>query len=166
MNNNAFFKIESIIRNEYLPFAMKVMVFGSFDPLHEGHRNLFSQASKLGEVVVVISRDSSIEKIKKRKPRNPEMERLFVVAQEELVEKAMLGYKEDFIRVVEDIKPDILLLGYDQQTFSEDELKEELEKRDLRCEIKRAKAFKPDVYKSSKITTQKDLLILREYCPR
>ena len=35
-----------------------VMVFGTFDYLHAGHENLFSQARELGsEIVAIIARD-------------------------------------------------------------------------------------------------------------
>ena len=43
----------------------RVMVFGSFDPLHDGHRSLFRQARKHGdELVVVVARDVNIARLK------------------------------------------------------------------------------------------------------
>ena len=77
---------------------MKVMVFGSFDKLHDGHRALFAQAQKHGEVYAVLSRDESIRRLKKREPRMSEQERLALVQAEPSVHKALLGAVDDFFR--------------------------------------------------------------------
>ena len=130
---------------------MKVMVFGSFDTLHDGHRNLFSQAKKLGEVVVVVARDSTIRLLKRREPRMVEEERVKVVAKEPLVTQALLGSSNDLFAVVEQERPDILLLGYDQTTFSEEEILVALKDRGVSPRILRAKAYKPEEFKSSKL---------------
>lgn len=128
---------------------MKVMVFGSFDKLHDGHRNLFLQARALGDVIVVVARDSSIRRLKKREPRQSENERLENIEQEKTVTKAILGKEDDFFRVIEEEKPDILLLGYDQSTFSEKKIRKELVLRNLNVVIQRAAAFYPDIFKSN-----------------
>jgi glycerol-3-phosphate cytidylyltransferase-like family protein len=50
---------------------------------------------------------------------------------------------------LDEYKPDILCLGYDQKTIDENKLKEELKKRNINAEIIRAKPFKENIYKSS-----------------
>ncbi len=131
------------------------MVFGSFDPLHEGHRSLFRQARRHGdELVVVLALDSSIRRLKGRAPFQLEEERLERVKAEPLVDEAVLGDAEDFLKVVGRFKPDVLLLGYDQEVYEEEVLRRELAARGLHPEIKRAVAFKPGTYKSRLLRRQ------------
>lgn len=131
-----------------------VMVFGSFDPLHEGHRSLFRQAKRHGDwLIVVAARDANIRRIKEREPRVHEDERLAMLNAEPLVDKALLGHERDFLHIIIQERPDVIILGYDQTTFSEEELRELLQKRGLNPEIKRAVAFQPEKYKSSIISS-------------
>ncbi len=130
-----------------------VMVFGSFDPLHEGHRSLFRQAKRLGErLIVVVARDANIRRLKQREPRADEQTRLEAVKNEPLVDWAVLGAPEDFFSVIERERPDVLLLGYDQTTFAEEELRAALRERGLHTVIRRGTAFHPERYKSSLLT--------------
>lgn len=134
----------------------KILVFGTFDGLHEGHKNFFKQAREFGEhLTVVVGRDSTVLKTKGKLPKFNEEDRLKTVKECELVTEARLGNqapvgeKLDPYKVVEEIKPDIICLGYDQ-TFFADKLVEELPKRGLEhIEIKRLEAFEPEKYKSS-----------------
>ncbi len=129
-----------------------VMVFGSFDPLHEGHRSLFRQARRHGDwLVAVVARDANIRRLKGREPRAREKERLARLEAEPLVDKALLGHEKDFLRMILKEKPDAIILGYDQQTFTEEELRTKLKERGLAPVIMRAVAFKPEQYKSSKV---------------
>lgn len=128
---------------------MKVMVFGSFDKLHEGHKALFAQAHKHGDVYAVVARDESIRRLKKREPRQPEEERLVAVAAEKDVHFAQLGHPTDFFTSVEEHQPELILLGYDQSTFSLEKIKDELKKRGISAKVKRANSFEPETYKSS-----------------
>jgi|TARA_B100002003_G_C14124517_1_gene540876 FAD synthetase len=128
-----------------------VMASGSFDLIHPGHLFYLEESKKNGsKLVVVVARDSNIEKFKKKKPKFSENERLEHVKQISSVDEAVLGHEGDIFDIVSEIKPDVICLGYDQK-LDEDKLKEELEKRNLKVEIIRIKAFKPEVYKSSKL---------------
>lgn len=128
------------------------MVFGAFDPLHEGHRSLFRQALRdADELVVVVARDRNILLRKGHARRFPEEERLDRVRREPLVNRALLGDEEDFLKVVLEERPDVLILGYDQTTYGDEELRELLGKRGMTVEIKRAVAFQPEKYKSSRL---------------
>ncbi|HLD70322.1 MAG TPA: adenylyltransferase/cytidyltransferase family protein [Negativicutes bacterium] len=130
---------------------MKVLVFGTFDGLHEGHKDFFRQAREFGDyLTVVIGRDSTVERVKKRLPKFTELERQKAVQECGLVDEAVLGNEgSDPYKIIEQIKPDIICLGYDQ-TFFADKLAEELPKRGLeQVKVERLKAHKPEIFKSS-----------------
>ena len=129
--------------------AEQIMVFGTFDGLHHGHRNFFAQAVKFGRVVAVVARDTNVEKLKKKLPAEQERIRLAKVAHDKNVWKAMLGNYEDFLQPIEKIQPEILALGFDQKTFSIRELKMKLKLRNLTPKIIRLKSFQPKRFKSS-----------------
>lgn len=122
------------------------MVFGTFDLLHQGHLFLFKKAKELGdELYVIIARDKNVEKFKKNLPKNNEQQRLENIKNIEEI-KAILGNKDDIYKIIEEIKPDIIALGYDQNPQN---LKNELEKRNLKIKIVRLEAFKEKEFKSS-----------------
>ncbi len=132
---------------------IKVLTAGTFEILHPGHIHYLKHAWNLGRVITVVSRDSTVRKIKKREPVIDEYQRLEVVKSLYYVHKARLGYEDDMLRVVEEEKPNIILLGPDQPV-SEEWLKRELERRGLRdIEIIRlsSKLLDKDTYSTSNI---------------
>jgi FAD synthetase len=133
-------------------FEMKtVMCFGSFDVLHPGHLYYLREAKKKGDkLIVVVARDAIIEKIKGKKPKYNERERIEHVRELPVVDKAVLGYIEDPYEIIEEINPEIICLGYDQNSFSEG-LQEMLTKRGMNAKIYRIDAFNEHIYKSSKL---------------
>lgn len=133
---------------------IKVLVFGTFDGLHEGHLNLFRQAREFGDyVIVVVGRDSSVLKTKKKQPKYNENERLKVLEKCELVDEAMLGSenhdpsKNQYV-LIKEINPDIICLGYDQANFLE-KLEKELKEMDLKAKVEVLKPYKPETHHSS-----------------
>ena len=140
----------------YLSLVMKkILVFGTFDILHPGHEYFLRQAkeqagfSDAGYLIVIVARDLTVKQIKKIMPQNNELERLKQINKLDYVDKAMLGsLGSDKYKIIEEIKPDIICLGYDQKAFT-DELPAELEKKGLKPEIVRIDAYKPEVHKSS-----------------
>ncbi len=128
----------------------KVLVFGTFDILHPGHEYFLKQAKKHGyELIVVIARDLTVKQIKKLMPDNNELKRLKTIQKLDYVDKAVLGSMDmDKYKIIEDIKPDVICLGYDQTAFVND-LEAKLYERGLRPEIIRISAYKPDKHKSS-----------------
>ena len=130
----------------------KVMAFGSFDILHKGHEAYLKEAKGYGDyLIVIVARDENIIRFKGRKPKNDENSRLGQVKKLNFVDEAVLGRKGNIFDVLEEFNPDIVCLGYDQKTVEEEKLREELEKRNILAEIVRAKPYKEDVYKSSKL---------------
>ena len=108
----------------------RVLVAGSFEFLHPGHLALLRYAWEHGDVYVVVSRDVNFEKFKKRKPALSEQERLEVVKSIKYVASAVLGDEQDFFKPIEELKPDVIVLGPDQWITPE-ELQVELKKRGL-----------------------------------
>jgi FAD synthetase len=132
----------------------KVMAFGSFDILHEGHKHYLREARTFGDyLIVIVARDENIVKFKGKKPKHDENFRLSEIQKLDFVDKAVLGHKEDILKVLDEFKPDVICLGYDQKTMDEDKLKMELKKKNIECKVKRCGAFKPEVYKSSKLAS-------------
>ena len=127
------------------------MVFGTFDFLHPGHVHFFQQAKQHGDkLIVVLSRDSTAEKTKGRRPAFPENDRLHMVGALSIVYKAVLGEVDDVYKVIAQERPDIICLGYDQHFFV-DKLQEKLDEFKLATTIIRLAPYFPERYKSSLI---------------
>jgi FAD synthetase len=120
----------------------KIATFGVFDIIHPGHVKFLEKCKSLikdSELTVVIARDSTVLKQKGRKPVMSEKQRKSIVQSLKPVDKAVLGNKgTDKLKIVEKIKPDIIVLGYDQ-SWDEKNLKSELEKRGLKTQVLRLK---------------------------
>lgn len=128
-----------------------VMLFGTFDLLHAGHIALFKQARHYGkQLVVVVARDQTVKKIKGRLPVHDERNRLALLKHIDLVDEAILGDKTDFYKVIGDIRPDVIALGYDQRAFV-DGLRGKLKENKLKIKIVRLRAYQPRKMKSGKI---------------
>lgn len=125
------------------------MCFGTFDGLHPGHEDYFRQAKEHGDdVFVVVARDTTVMDVKGNLPERNEQDRLAAVLEHPFVDDARLGYPDDKYQIIEEVHPDVLCLGYDQETFT-DNLDAELARRGLSAMIVRCEAFLPDTFKSS-----------------
>lgn len=120
---------------------VKVMATGTFDLLHMGHIYYLKEAKKYGDkLVVIVATDSTVRKLK-HEPINPEKIRLELIKELNVVDEAYLGYEDDMYKIVEEIKPDIIALGYDQ-IHNEETLKNELKKRKLNTRVLRISKYK------------------------
>jgi len=130
----------------------KIMVTGTFEILHPGHIHLFKEASKLGKVYVIVARDENVRRFKKREPIVNEKQRLEVVKSVKYVHRALLGNPgENIFEIIKKIKPDIILLGPDQNV-DENKLKEFLKENSINAEVRRLpKRIDKDLYDTSKI---------------
>lgn len=128
-----------------------VMATGTFDLIHPGHGFYLEEAKKLGgedaRLVVVIARESTV-RARKRVPIVPEKQRLEVVQMLKMVDEAVLGSETDMFSTVRRIKPDIIAIGPDQN-FDLDQLREELDKRDLKAEVVQVKGYHRSTLDSS-----------------
>ncbi len=127
-----------------------VMAFGSFDILHEGHKAYLREAKTYGDqLIVVVARDANIKKFKGKAPKHDELYRLDEIKKLDFVNLAVLGKESDIFSIFDGFRPDIICLGYDQSTASEEKINVELKKRNLKARIVRAKPYAPERFKSS-----------------
>jgi len=118
---------------------MRVLAAGCFDLLHYGHLRYLEEAKKLGgenaELIVIIARDSTIIKRKGHPPIMNEEHRRALVEALKPVDKAILGREDfDIISIINEVKPDIIALGYDQKDLEEFLLKKNLNIKIVRLE--------------------------------
>ena len=74
----------------------------------------------MGEVFVIVARDSTIKKIKKKNPTIPEKQRLAVIQAIKQVSFATLGNENNnFIKKALDLNPNIILLGPNQRIHTD-----------------------------------------------
>ena len=120
----------------------KVLVAGTFDIIHPGHIFLFNEAAKIGDVYVIVATDNNRELYSGERPIIPEQQRLEVVENIKNVKEARLGRSDnDTLKTVEEINPDIILLGPDQK-YDLNTLKEGLKRKGLNhIEVKRMKSY-------------------------
>ncbi len=121
------------------------MVFGTFDLLHKGHKYFLKNAKEQGdELIVIIARDNNVKKLKGKTPKHNQDQRKQAIGK--LGYKAIIGNNNDFYKVIENEKPDIICLGYDQDPLN---LKKELKKRKLNPMIIILSPFEEHIYKTS-----------------
>ncbi len=127
------------------------MCAGTFDIIHPGHLYYLSEAKRYGyKLIVVVARDETSKSFKGKKPMHSEKERLKAIRKLKIVDKAILGKKGSIFNITEEVKPDVICLGYDQKVKML-QLKYELKIRGIKAEVVRIGAYKPHIYKSSKI---------------
>ncbi len=131
----------------------KILVTGTFDIIHPGHLEFFENAKKLAvpsELWVIVARNSSVNDFKKKNPILDEQVRVKMLNSLKLVDHALLGNEgPDKIKIIEELKPDIVALGYDQW-INEEKLKKELENRGLpNIQVIRLPKFGSNGYSSS-----------------
>ena len=92
-----------------------VLAGGVFDIIHPGHIHTLNAAKALGGVLVVaVATDKTAEKMKKRSPLHNQELRRELVSSLSMVDKAIVGHEDDIFQTVKEVKPDIIVLGYDQ----------------------------------------------------
>tara|TARA_B110000196_G_scaffold222721_1_gene191773 strand:- start:342 stop:791 length:450 start_codon:yes stop_codon:yes gene_type:complete len=92
-----------------------VLAGGVFDIIHPGHIHTLNAAKALGDVLIVaIATDKTAQKMKKRQPLHNQELRRELVSCLSMVDKAIVGHEDDIFETVRAIKPDIIVLGYDQ----------------------------------------------------
>ena len=92
-----------------------VFTNGCFDILHVGHIRYLRKAKKLGDILVIgLNTDRSVKKIKgDKRPVVAERERAEVLAALEFVDFITLFDESDPLRLIQVLKPQILVKGAD-----------------------------------------------------
>ncbi len=94
----------------------KKVVFtnGCFDIIHIGHVRYLKEAKKLGDVLIVgINSDSSVGRLKKGRPINPETHRAEVLTSLWMVDYVTIFNEDTPYELIKFLKPDILVKGGD-----------------------------------------------------
>jgi len=113
------------------------MASGVFDLIHAGHISYLEQAKAMGdELVVVIACDRTVRR-RKHEPITSEVMRERIISSLKPVDMTVIGNDGDMFETIGKIKPDIIVLGFDQD-FNEDELEDELRMRGFSAEVRRA----------------------------
>jgi len=136
-----------------------VLASGTFDLFHLGHVKYLEEAKKAGgpnaKLIVIVARDSTVEKRRGTKPIIPENQRRALVDSLKVVDEAILGYEEfDIERVIEKIKPDVIALGYDRGDI-EKNVRDYVTKKGLKIKIVKIGKFSEDELDSSSKIRQK-----------
>lgn len=138
----------------------KVMVFGVFDGVHDGHKVFLKQARECGDyLIAVVTRDEVAELLKGCKPRKeiglPPTQgfgghgRIKEIMETGLVNEAVEGDKNlGKWEVIGKYKPDIIALGYDQ-TELKTALLQFIREQDLEVDVMVMEAHEPERYHSS-----------------
>lgn len=129
----------------------KILVFGTFDGVHQGHLNMFKQARRLSKnpyLIVSIARDKNVLRIKNKLPFNKENTRKKIVEETGIPEKVILGSLKNYLEHIVKESPDYIALGYDQIHYTEN-LKKDLKNLGLSPKIRRLKPYKENIYKNS-----------------
>jgi len=121
----------------------RVLIFGTFDRLHPGHEFFLRAAQKRGEVWVAVARDSTVERIKGKRPVQQEEARKCAVEHAFPDVHVLLGDTHDYLAPFRAVQPDLVLLGYDQA------LPPGIFEEDIPCAMERLPSHKPTKYKSS-----------------
>ena len=133
-----------------------VVASGTFDLLHFGHVKYLEEAKKAGgenaELIVIVARDSTVEKRKGKKPVMPEDQRRSLVESLKVVNEAILGFEDFSIdKVIEKIRPDVIAVGHDQDGI-EREVRKAIAEKGLNIQIAKIGRFgKKELNSSSKI---------------
>lgn len=129
-----------------------VLVFGSFDGIHPGHKAMLKEARRHGDrLIAAVAPDNVIERLKGRFPQQLFEERCDALTATGLVDQITASDKtEGMYNVITRIKPDVVAFGYDQDALRENFLKF-LEKTGKQVKVVTLSPFEPEKYKSSKI---------------
>jgi len=134
---------------------MKVVATGVFDIIHSGHAHFLNAAKEHGDhLIVIVANDATVRKMK-GEPILSDKRRAEVVLQLKPVNEVVIGRSGDMLDIiVEDIKPDIIALGFDQRLFTRRELEEKLLERGLEVKVVRLKEMEQDLAGSRKIISK------------
>ncbi len=133
----------------------KVLVFGVFDGLHEGHQFFLKEAKKLGDhLTAVITPDEVVRELKNKAPNSTLTNRIEHLKKIDLVDEVIVGDNQiGEWAVFEKCKPNVVAIGHDQDAL-ETAIKKYFEKSQTQPKFIRIEGFKTNVYKTSLIQKQ------------
>jgi len=134
---------------------MKVVATGVFDIIHLGHAHFLNAAKQYGdELIVIVANDDTVRRMK-GEPILSDKTRAEVVSHLKPVDKVVIGRTGDMLDIiVEEIKPDVIALGYDQRLFTCKKLETKLSGRGLSVKVVRLPEMEQDLAGSRKIISK------------
>jgi len=100
--------------------SKKIMVFGVFDGLHDGHKDFLQQAKKLGELIVVVAQDATVETIKQKRPQHSLEHRISAIRDANLADIIVAGDLMQYSwSAIKRYEPDMIAVGYDQKELKD-----------------------------------------------
>ena len=114
---------------------------GTFDLLHPGHIHYLQEAATYAEELhVIVARRANVTH--KEPPILSDRQRQETVGALAVVDAAHRGHPEDIFVPIEEIDPDVIVLGHDQH-HDADAISETLADREIDCRVKRAGTREP-----------------------
>lgn len=105
----------------------KVLCFGTFDILHEGHKEFLMDAKTKGDFLfALVLPDKLVFKNKKRFPKNSQEKRAIQLKRLGIADKVIIVSDKDEknFGLIQKIHPNLVVLGYDQHSNFLQRLKE------------------------------------------
>lgn len=119
----------------------RVVAQGTFDIIHPGHVHYLQEAKAMGEELhVIVARRENVTH--KDPPILPNRQRRDVVGALEMVDEAHVGHESDIFAPIEELKPDVIALGYDQH-HQVDSIQAAVDDRGIDCTVKRVSGREP-----------------------
>ena len=134
----------------------RVLIFGVFDLLHEGHKYFLKKSREYGDFLIVsVARDSYVIAHKGRTPQHDETQRIKALEDSGLADLIVLSDPEiGSYNVIERTMPNVICIGYDQ-----DKLKANLiswiSAKALKIKVLTIAPYKEDTYKTSYLIDNK-----------
>ncbi len=154
--------IDDLVRNQLVEADRKtltdfgrdslhvVLAGGVFDIIHPGHIHTLNAAKALGDVlVVVVATDNTAVRMKKKMPLHSQEQRQEMVRSLLMVDLCLIGQEDDIFKTVDNVRPEIIALGYDQ-IHQEKFITEGCKKINLNARVARLQSPIPEI-SSSKI---------------
>ncbi len=94
----------------------RVLVFGTFDQLHSGHKFLLRSAKTRGDYLIVgVALDEHVQTLKDKRPMLNQERRRRAIESIGVVDEAVLCDEElGSFEILGITKPDVIVLGHDQ----------------------------------------------------
>ena len=132
----------------------KVICFGTFDILHEGHTRFLEDAKKQGDYLdVIIISNKAVFENKGKYPINSQEKRIENLGKLKIADK-IIKVSDDLgsnLGLISSINPDVIVFGYDQQTNFEKRLKDFLDSNGLKPEYYISKEFAGGIHSKNLI---------------